>query len=307
LQVQLTDTWFALRGLDQQTVLLQETETAYQRAAELIERRHRNGIASGLDLARANNQLQATRSQTQQVQAQRAVLEHAIAALVGSNASTFAIAAQAMTMHLPVIPAGIPSQLLQRRPDIAAARLRVAAAGAEVGAARTAFFPTLNLSASGGLQSSDLARLFEMSNLYWAIGPSLAMTMFDGGRRQARIANAQAVLDEAGQRYRSTVLGAFQQVEDQLALLERYSAAAASDQAAADAALRALELAGNRYRQGASSYLEVVTAQTASLQSRRSVLELHTRQQRASVQLVRALGGGWDSTQLPLPAAPPSE
>ena len=303
LQAQLADTFIALRGADQETLLLQQTLDAYTRASDLITRRHKGGIASGLDQARADAQLASTRSQLRQLQGQRAVFEHAIAALVGANASSFAIDATVVPSVTPVIPVGLPSMLLQRRPDIAAAQLRVAAASARVGIAQTAFFPALTLSGSGGYQSSDLARFVEMPNAFWAIGPTLAINLFDGGRRKAQVADAESVLDQAGQRYRGVVLGAFQQVEDQLALLNRYGEAAEDDSQAAAAAQRALDLASNRYKEGAASYLEVVTAQTAHLQALRSSLDLSTRQRRAAVQLVRALGGGWSTTQLNAPQA----
>jgi NodT family efflux transporter outer membrane factor (OMF) lipoprotein len=300
LQAQLADTLLALRGLDHEAALLSDSEAAYARAAELVAQRHAAGIASGVDLARAQTQLEVTRSQRGQLQARRAVHQNAIAALVGAHASTFAIAPQLLTQAVPVIPVGLPSTLLQRRPDIAAAQRRVAAASSSVGVARSAIFPALNLNAAGGFQSSSLSRFIDAPNLFWAIGPSLVATAFDGGRRKAETARAEAVLDEAGQRYRSVVLGAFQQVEDQLALLSNYGEAAAAERRAVTASQRASELAETRYREGATSYLEVVSAQAAQLQARRSGLDLETRQRRATVQLVRALGGGWSATEPPL-------
>ena len=298
LQARLADTLIALRGLDQEAVLLKETEAAYLRAADTIDRRHQGGIASGLDLSRAQNQLESTRSQLRQQQAQRAVLEHAIAALVGANPSTFTITPRAVEVALPTVPVGVPSELLQRRPDVAAAQRRVVAATASVGVARSAVFPSLTLSAVGGYQSSDLDRFIQAPNLFWAIGPTLLVNLLDGGKRKAEIARTEAALDEVGQTYRGVVLGAFQQVEDQLALLSQYGEAAASERRATDAAQRSLDLASNRYREGVASYLDVVTAQTANLQARRNALDLATRQRRASVQLVRALGGGWDGAEL---------
>lgn len=295
LQAQLADTLFALRGLDDEIQLINQTESAYRDALALIKRRHSEGIASGLDLARAQAQLESSRSQLHQSQAQRALLEHALAALVGESASSFSLAPapRAAALNIPTVPIGLPSALLQRRPDIVAAQMRVVAAGATVGAAKTAFFPSLVLGAQAGWQSSDLARFAEMPNLFWAVGPSLAASLFDGGRRKAQVAQAEGALDEAGQLYRSVVLGAFAQVEDQLALLTQYNQAALSEKLAAQASGDALRHASTRYREGTASYLEVVTAQTAHLQSRRSELQMETRQLRASVQLVRALGGGW--------------
>ncbi|SDZ70780.1 efflux transporter, outer membrane factor (OMF) lipoprotein, NodT family [Variovorax sp. YR266] len=296
LQTQLADTFFALRGLDREAALLRESSANYARAAELIGNRHRDGIASGLDLARSQALLDSTRSQAHQLQAQRAVLEHAVAALVGANASTFVLAPSLATTPLPAMPIGLPSMLLQRRADIAAARRRVTAANASVGVTRAAFFPSLTLGLAGGFQSGTLSRFVEAPNIFWAIGPDLAATVFDGGRRKAEQARAEAVLDEAGQRYRAVVLGAFQQVEDQLALLAEYSEAAAAEERAVAASRRAVELATHRYKEGAASYLEVVTAQTAHLQARRSALDIETRQRRATAQLARALGGGWSET-----------
>lgn len=297
LQAQLADAMLQLRGLDRDNALLADAEEAYTRAFDLISRRHQAGIASGLDEARAEGQLESARSQRRQSQAQRAVLEHAIAALVGANASTFRIEPMdTVTLAMPVVPPGLPSTLLERRPDIAAARQRVVAATATLGVAQTAFFPSVVLSAQGGFQSSDFGRFLEAPNLFWAIGPTLAFNLFDGGRRKAEEARATAALDESAQRYRSTVLGAFQQVEDQLVLLDRYGEALASERKSVDAAERSLSLATNRYRAGAAAYLEVVTSQTAGLQARRSALDLETRQRRATVALVKALGGGWTSS-----------
>ncbi len=293
LQAQLADTWLALRGLDQQAQLLQDTEKAYARALDLIQRRHDAGIAAGLDLARAQGQLESARSQRSQLQAQRAVMEHAVAALVGANASDFAVSPKVTELNLPAVPTGLPSTLLQRRPDIAGAQERLRAANAQVGVARAAIFPAVTLNAQGGYQSSDFGRFLQAPNLFWALGPNVLFTVFDGGRRKAETARSEAALEESAQRYRGTVLAAFQQVEDQLALIARYGDALKSEREAAAAAARAQTLADNRYRAGAVSYLEVVTSQTTELQARRNVLDLSTRQQRASVQLVRALGGGW--------------
>ncbi|CAB3868468.1 efflux transporter outer membrane subunit [Achromobacter piechaudii] len=293
LQAQLTDNVLALRGADQEISLLKDTEEAFAHAARMVGERHRAGLASGLDLAQAEAQLESTRSQLRQVQAQRAVMEHAVAALVGENPSTFTLAAVDVPDVLPEVPTGLPSELLTRRPDIAASRHRINAANASVGVARTAFFPSVTLGAAGGYQSSDFGNFIAAPNIFWAIGSGLVMNLFDGGQRRAEVERAEAILSEAGQTYRSIVLGAFQQVEDQLALLRQYGEAAAAEKLALAASLRALDIATNRYRDGASSYLDVVTAQTAALRARRSVVDLATRQRRSSVQLVRALGGGW--------------
>ena len=293
LQAQLADSYVALRGLDRESALLRETEAAYAKALDLITRRRDGGIASGLDLARAQAQLEATRSQVGQSQAQRALIEHAIASLVGQTASGFSVPARIAEIGLPKIPTGLPSTLLQRRPDIAAAERRVAASNASVGVARAAVFPAVTLSGLLGLQSSHADQLIRAPNSFWAVGPTMLFTLFDAGKRQAEIARVQAVLDESGEKYRSIVISAFQQVEDNLALLRQYDIAAQHEAAAVAAAQRSLALATARYQEGAANYLEVVASQTATLQAKRSALDLATRQRRASVQLVRALGGGW--------------
>jgi len=293
LQARLAETLLQLRGTDQEIALLREMHTAFMRARAMVGERHQAGLASGLDVARAESQQESTRSQLLQVQAQREVLEHAIAALVGAHASTFSVEAFSGTGALPSIPTGLPSELLQRRPDIAAAQRRVVAANASVGVARTAFFPSLRLSAAAGYQSSELGSLIAAPNLFWAIGPGLVANLFDGGRRRAEVARVEAVLEENGQAYRATVLAAFQQVEDQLTLLRQYGEAAQAEQLTVAASQRALDMASSRYRDGAASYLDVVTAQTTLLQARRNALALDTRQRVASVHLIRALGGGW--------------
>ncbi len=297
LQAQLADTYFTLCGLDRDSGLLREAVINYSKALDLTISRHNGGIASGLDVARAQTQLESSRSQLQQTSAQRAVLEHAVAALVGESASNFTLAPQTAELPLPDVPPGLPSELLQRRPDVAAAQRRMASANASIGVAKSAFFPSVTLSALAGYQSANMNNLLQSPNLYWAIGPSLFLTIFDAGKHRAEVARVQAVLAERAANYRSTVLGAFQQVEDYLALLKHYSNAAASERAATVAAQRALDLATNRYREGAANYLEVVTAQSAMLQSQRTALDLSTRQRRASVQLVKALGGGWNISE----------
>jgi len=293
LQAQLADQWLALQGTDADLQLLRETVQSLARAVQAVTARHQRGLASGLDLARAQGLEASVQSQIEQALAKRAQFEHAIAVLVGANPSEFSIQTRPWVFRPPEVPLALPSELLLRRPDIRAAQERVNAALHSAGVARTAFYPSLTLAAQGGYQSSDLGRFLEAPNLFWALGPSLATTLFDGGRRQAEKRRAEAVLDEVGQRYRATVLAAFQQVEDQLALLTRYSEAAVHEHVAAAAARQAWSLADQRYRGGLASYLEVVTARTADLQARRSELDLQARYVRASVQLIRALGGGW--------------
>lgn len=307
LQAQLADNWLTLRGADADLQLLQQTLEAFEKAVALTSARHQQGVASGFDLARAQGQLASVRSQQAQAVARRAQLENAIAVLVGANPSNFRIAPTSGKPSMPSVPAGVPAELLRRRPDIRAAQQRVEAAAASVGVAKAAYFPTVMLSAQGGLQTSDFARFIEAPNLFWALGPGLAATLFDGGRRAADQARAEAVLDEAGQRYRSVVLGAFQQVEDQLTAMAQYAEAAKQEQEAAGSATRALGMALSRYQGGAASFLDVVAAQSAQLQAQRNELDLLTRQRRASAQLVRALGGGWTSERGLTAATPPTE
>lgn len=305
LQAQLADSYLQLRGFDQQDALLEQTIKAFGRALQLTQSLHQGGIVSQLDVARAQTQLSSARSLLSQTQAQRALTQHAIAVLVGASASQFSIAAQTAPFVLPPTPVGVPSTLLQRRPDIAAAERRTAEANAKIGVARAAYFPSLTLDVQGGFQSNTYQHLLTAPNLFWAAGPTLAGYIFDGGRRAADVASAKASESEAGARYRGVVLTAFQQVEDSLTLLTDLGTALNDQQDAANAAQQALDLALERYRHGAVGYLDVVQAQTAALDAQRSALDLQTRQLRADVELVRALGGGWSSEQL-AQATPPA-
>jgi NodT family efflux transporter outer membrane factor (OMF) lipoprotein len=294
LQVQLADDYLVLRGLDRLNQLLADTVIAYERALQLTQTRHDGGIASGLDTDRALAQLEAARSLSQQTLAQRATAEHAIAALVGASASQFSLAPQTTAMEHPDIPVGVPATLTQRRPDIAAAERRVAAAAANVGVARAAFFPDITLSGLIGYQSTSSGTWITAPDRFWSIGPSLMLPVFDAGRRRAQLAGARAALAEASQNYRSIVLSAFQQVEDNLTLLDHYRLALEDEHSAVSAATRSLDLTLTRYREGAVSYLDVVSSQTIALQTQRDDLNLEISRLRASVQLIRALGGGWN-------------
>jgi NodT family efflux transporter outer membrane factor (OMF) lipoprotein len=293
LQAQLVQNFIALRGLDQQIELLSDTLGAYRKALDLTKIRHDHGIAPGVDVASAETQYQTAQSQVEQSLAQRALAEHAIAALVGASVSEFSITSRVDEIVLPSIPLGVPSTLLQRRPDIAAAQRLVESANASVGVAKAAFFPSLTLSSAMGFESASASNWLAAPSAFWAIGPAILVNLFDAGKRKAQVAQAQAVFDESGAQYRSVVIAAFQQVEDNLALLNHYSKAAESQQSAAAAAKQSLDFSISRYRQGAASYLEVTTSQTAALQTQRDLLDLNTRRLQASVQLIRALGGGW--------------
>jgi NodT family efflux transporter outer membrane factor (OMF) lipoprotein len=293
LQAQLADDYIVLRGLDSQIALLNETVSAYEKALALTQSRHDGGIAAGLDVARAQTQLGTSRSLVAQTLALRAVSEHAIAALIGESASEFSIERRRVQIVLPEVPVGVPATLVQRRPDIAAAQRRIIASNANVGVARAAFFPAITLSAALGFQSTAGGNWLTAPNTFWSIGPSLLLDLFDAGRRRAQVAQAQAALDETGSVYRGAVLSAFQQVEDGLALVDHYRTAATEEHSAMMAAERSLTFSLTQYREGEVSYLEVVTSQTVTLQTQLDSLDLDTRELRASVQLIRALGGGW--------------
>jgi len=294
LHAQLADFYIALYGLDREAALLSDTVAAFDRAVELTKERHQAGIVSGLDVARAQTQLDLARSQASQNKAQRATLEHAIAVLVGESPSQFSLSPRSVSLQLPEIPADVPTNLLQRRPDIAAAQRRTAAANASVGVARAAYFPSITLSGAYAFESTRSTDWLTAPNAAWSVGPTILLELFDAGRRRARVEQARAVLDEAGATYRGVVLGAFQEVEDNLALLHHYGIAAESERSAVTSAQQSLEFAMNRYREGAVSYLEVVQSQTTALNAQRGALDLETRQLRASVALIRALGGGWE-------------
>lgn len=298
LQAQLADSYMQLRGYDQQIELLQQTIEAYEKALKLTQSLHAGGIVSGLDVSRAQTQLSDARSQWSQTLAQRALMQDAIAVLVGENAAGFSLPACSEPIAVPVVPLDMPSTLLQRRPDVAAAERRVAAANAGIGVARAAWFPSLTLGAQAGFQSTGWANLLTAGNRIWALGPTLAFDLFDGGYRKATIQAAKAKTDEAGANYRGVVLSAFQQVQDNLALLDHLGTASANQKDAADAAQHALDLSMSQYKHGAVSYLDVVQAQTTALQEKRGLLQLDTQRLRASVQLIRALGGGWSVQQL---------
>jgi NodT family efflux transporter outer membrane factor (OMF) lipoprotein len=298
LQAQLADAYMQLRGYDQQVELLQQTIEAYQKALKLTQTLHAGGIVSGLDVSRAQTQLSDARSQWSQTLAQRALMQDQIAVLVGENASSFSLPAQTAAIPVPVVPVDVPSSLLQRRPDVAAAERRVAAANAGIGVARAAWFPSLTLTAQGGFQSTGWANLLTAPNRIWSLGPQLAYDLFDGGYRKATIVAARAKTDEAGATYRGVVLTAFQQVQDNLALLDNLGTASVNQKDASDAAQHALDLSMTQYKHGAVSYLDVVQAQTVALQEQRGLLQLDTQRLRASVQLIRAIGGGWSVNQL---------
>src|SRR5258705_6926524 len=296
LIAQLVDDYIQMRSLDRDSSILDETVKAYARAVSLTQQRHDAGIAPGLDVSQAQTQLNAARSQSAQTLAQRALMEHAIAALLGVSASTFSIKTQIVDIKLPQIPTGVPATLVQRRPDIAGAQRRMIAANANIGVARAAYFPTLTLGAQGGFQSTSFSNWLSAPSSFWAIGPNAVLSVFDGGLRRAQVAQARAEFDASAANYRGTVVGAFQQVEDSLAALNHYHDAAVDEKAAVDAAQRTLDFSMALYKQGATDYLTVVTSQTTLLQTQLQALNLDTLQLLASVDLIRALGGGWEDS-----------
>jgi NodT family efflux transporter outer membrane factor (OMF) lipoprotein len=267
--------------------------TAYAAALDLLQQQLKDGAIDASAVAQAQTQLESTRTQDTDIDVRRAQLQHAIATLTGEPASSFSIPVKVQAETVPAVPTELPSQLLERRPDIAAAERRVAAANAQIGEAHAAFFPDLVLSASAGLESSFFAPWLTAPSLFWSIGPKLVGTLFDGGQRDATLKNATAQYNGAVADYRQTVLVSFQQVEDNLSALHSLADEAASQQRASAAATLSLKLTTNRYQAGAISYLDVVTAQTIALTNERVEEQIDGRRMDASVLLLKALGGGW--------------
>lgn len=300
LHAELAFDYFEMRTLDAEEQLLLSNVTSFEKALELTQNRYRGGVASAVDVAQAQTQLENTRTQAIDVMIQRSQNEHAIAALIGQPASTFTAQASAWNAPPPEIPPGLPSELLERRPDIAAAERRVAAANAQVGVARAANFPIITLTGSGGFESTAITTLIEGPSGFLTAGAAAAVTAFDGGRRRAVTEQARAAYDESVADYRQTVLTAFQEVEDNLAALRILNDEARAQQAAVGAAEHSLELSTNRYKGGVVSYLEVTTAQSTALADERAAVDILRRRMTASVSLIKALGGGWSSANLPV-------
>jgi NodT family efflux transporter outer membrane factor (OMF) lipoprotein len=294
LEAMLADAYFNLRGLDAQEALLTKTVAAYSRALQLTQAQHSGGIVSGLDVGQAQTQYDTAKAQLTDTIADRALFQNEIASLIGVPAPLFSLPANSALPLPPVIPVAAPSVLLERRPDIAAAERRAAEANAQIGVAKAAFFPTVSIDASGGFESDGGGvNLFSLSNSLWSLGPSLALTVFDGGRRRAAVKIAVDQFDQANEAYRSTALTAFQEVENELALCNDLAVEASQQDAAVAAADHTLDLSLALYTEGAVTYLNVVTAQTADLDAQSAGLAIATRRLVSSVDLVRALGGGW--------------
>ena len=301
LQAELALDYFQLRGLDTQKQLLDSTVTAYQRSLELTKRRFQGGVASDVDVAQAQTQLDSTRSQAIDVGLARAQFEHAIATLIGVPAPSFSLAPAPLDLSLPSVPVGMPSELLERRPDIAAAERRVQAANAQIGIAISAYYPNISLSATGGFESGQIGTWLQGPGGFWALGATASELLFDAGRRRALTQQSRDNFEATAADYRQSVLSSFQEVEDNLAALRILEEESQSEKAAVVSAERSLTLSTNRYKGGVTSYLEVLTAQTAQLNNQRASADITTRQFAASVQLIRAIGGGWDTSQLPKP------
>jgi NodT family efflux transporter outer membrane factor (OMF) lipoprotein len=302
-QAEVAVDYFEIRAQDAQKELLDETVKAYQDSLDLTRARFETGIDSEESVAQAETQLDTAKAQDTNLGILRAQYEHAIALLVGKPASSFSIPEQPLNANPPSIPVGLPSELLERRPDIAAGERSMAQANAEIGVARAAYFPTLTLSASAGLESSAISTLFTWPSRFFSVGPQLSETLFDGGLRRATMQQYRATYEQMIATYRQDVLTAFQQVEDNLASLRILSQEIQEQDTAVMAAQRYLTIATDRYRLGLDPYLDVITAQTALFGNQQTEVTLKMQQMTSSVQLIEALGGGWDASQLPSAAS----
>jgi NodT family efflux transporter outer membrane factor (OMF) lipoprotein len=295
-QTELAQDYFLLRVQDAQKELLDATVASFQKALDLTRNRYQSGVAAKSDLLQAETQLKTTRAQAIDLGVQRAQLEHAIALLIGKPASSFSLPAAPFSAVFPQIPAGVPSQLLERRPDIAAAERRMAAANAQIGVAQAAYYPRVSLSASAGLQAASLANWFTWPSRFWALGPLISETLFDGGLRRAQTEQVRAAYDQTVANYRQTVLTGFQEVEDNLAALRVLEAEAQAQEDAVQSSMQTLAVSLNQYRAGIISYISVTVAQSTELGNRRTAVGILGRRLTSSVLLIKALGGGWDSS-----------
>lgn len=300
-QAELAVDYYELRTQDALKQLLDSTVVAYQESLRLTQALYETGIDSDEAVAQAETQLEATQAQDTNLGILRAQYEHAIALLAGQPASTFSIPVAPLKAKPPAIPFGVPSQLLERRPDIAASERLMAQANAQIGIAKVAYFPTVTLSGTAGFESDSIANWFTWPARFWSAGPALAETLFDAGLRRATVQQYQAAFDQSVANYRQTVLTAFQQVEDNLAALRILSQEIQQQDAAVKSAQRNLTVATDRYRLGIDPYLNVITAQTSLLSNQQTAVNLRMQQMTASVQLIEALGGSWSTSQLPSP------
>jgi NodT family efflux transporter outer membrane factor (OMF) lipoprotein len=297
-QAQLADDYFELRAVDEQRRILDTTLADYEASFHLVDTLFKNGLASDEDRAAAEAQLGAAEAAATDLGITRAQYEHAIAVLIGVAPAQFSLHPAPFNPALPTVPVGLPADLLERRPDVAAAERNAAAANAGIGIARAAYFPTLSLSASAGYEANRLSKLFDWPNSFWSVGPSLAQALFDGGARRAATAQARALFDQAAADYRQAVLSALQATEDNLASLRILAAEEKQQHRAALAAQNQVRLSVARYKLGIDSYVNVITAQDSFLSNRQAELEVQVRRLIASINLINNLGGGWDASQL---------
>jgi len=298
-QAELAADFFELRSQDSLGQLFDDTVRIYRDSLELTKVRYNTGIASDQDVAQAETQLATAEAQATNIGILRAQLEHAIAVLVGRPAAVVSVSIEPLKDAPPPTPFGVPSNLLQRRPDIAAAERRVAEANQRIGIAKAAYFPNITLSASGGFQSAATSSLLDWSSRFWSVGANAAETIFDAGLRKAAVRQFRAEYDNTVAKYRQTVLTAFQQVEDNLSSLRILSRQIQQEEVAVQSSARYLNLATSRYKLGIDSYLNVITAQATYLNNRQTMVNLRNQQMVASVQLIQNIGGGWDASQLP--------
>ncbi len=295
---ELAGDYFTLRQLDTELGILNRTVETLQKALQLVDSRHKGGVASGLDVAQEETLLNTTRTQAILLQQQRKQFEDAIAVLVGKPAPDFRIASKELNAEPPALDAGLPSDLLERRPDIAEAERQMAVANAQIGIAKAAYYPSLNLFGNGGWQAADIAKLVNVQSTFWAVGANVAETIFSGGARRAQVQFAKAGYDASVASYRDTVLNAFREVQDDVTGLTVLDQAKQSQQQAVDAARRTLDIASNRYTGGLVSYLDVVNAQQNLLNNEQELAVIQGQKLVTSVLLIKALGGGWDASSL---------
>jgi NodT family efflux transporter outer membrane factor (OMF) lipoprotein len=297
-QALLAQDYFQLRTIDAQKKVLEDTIGGYQKTLDLTQNRYIGGVASRADVLQAETQLKTTQAQSIDLDVQRAQLSHAMALLVGKPPSAFSISIAPLVSTPPAVPIGVPSDLLERRPDIAAAERSVAAANARIGVAEAAFYPSVNLSASAGFEAASLAKWLTWPARFWSVGPAVSEVLFNGGLRQAQTEQARAAYDAEVAAYRQTVLAGFQEVEDSLVALRVLEEEARVQQEALVAARQTVAVVTNQYKAGTVSYLNVIVAQTTALSNEQTALNILGRRMAASVTLVKALGGGWDASAL---------
>jgi NodT family efflux transporter outer membrane factor (OMF) lipoprotein len=299
LHAELAMDYFQLRGLDAQQELLDSTVVAFQKALDLTQNRYKAGLASAVDVAQAETQLRTTRAQAIDVGVNRAAFEHAIAVLIGKPPAQFSLPSSPLRAAPPAIPPGLPSDLLERRPDIAASERRMQESNAQIGVAKSAYYPLVTLSGGGGFESGVITTLIQGPSGLWSVGAAATETIFDAGKRHAVTQQAESAYRESVDNYRQTVLTAFQEVEDNLAALRILEQEAQQQKNATASAQESLQVFTDRYIGGADPYLQVLTAQTIALQNERNDVDILRRRMDASVLLIKALGGGWDVAQLP--------